>query len=193
MGCNKDNGLLSRTNGQGKMKFKQKIFLFLYYVFARWLPSYNDHRCFTVKFRIFLCRHFFLHCGRHVNIQRGVYFGKGLNISIGDYSGIGADSVIGNANAEVSIGNNTLIGQELIIYTHTHRYMERSKLIQEQGGIDKPVRIGSDVWIGSRVTIMPGVIINDGAVIGAGAVVTHDVPPFAIIGGVPARVIKYRA
>jgi acetyltransferase-like isoleucine patch superfamily enzyme len=52
--------------------------------------------------------------------------------------------------------------------------------------------IGNDVWIGDRVVIMSGVKIGDGAIIAAGAVVTKDVPPYAIVGGVPARVIKYR-
>lgn len=56
----------------------------------------------------------------------------------------------------------------------------------------KPVEIGNDVWIASHVLIMGGLTIGDGAVIGAGAVVTKDVPPYAIVGGVPAKVIKYR-
>lgn len=52
--------------------------------------------------------------------------------------------------------------------------------------------IGNDVWIGSSVKIMPGVHVGNGAVIGAGAIVTKDVPPYAIVGGVPAKIIKYR-
>ena len=54
------------------------------------------------------------------------------------------------------------------------------------------VKIGNDVWIGTRATLLEGITIGDGAVVAAGAVVTKDVPPYAIVGGVPARIIKYR-
>lgn len=54
------------------------------------------------------------------------------------------------------------------------------------------VVIGNDVWIGMRSIIMPGVTIGNGVVIGAGTVVTKDVPDYAIVGGVPARIIKFR-
>ena len=61
-----------------------------------------------------------------------------------------------------------------------------------QGTVVKEVSIGDDVWIGMRSIIMPGVRIGNGVVIGAGAVVTKNVPDFAIVGGVPARIIRYR-
>ena len=62
----------------------------------------------------------------------------------------------------------------------------------EKVKFNPPIEIGNDVWIASNVVILPGVKIGDGAVLAAGAVVTKSVPPYAIIGGVPAKVIRYR-
>ena len=56
----------------------------------------------------------------------------------------------------------------------------------------RPVSIGNDVWIGARVIVLGGVTIGNGAVIGAGSVVTRDVPPYAVVAGTPARLIRYR-
>ena len=54
------------------------------------------------------------------------------------------------------------------------------------------MNIGNDVWIGANAMILGGITIGDGAIIGAGAVVTKDIPPYAIVGGIPARIIRYR-
>ena len=56
----------------------------------------------------------------------------------------------------------------------------------------RPITIGNDVWIGARAMVMDGVEVGDGAIVAANAVVTKDVPPYAIVGGVPAKVIRYR-
>ena len=62
----------------------------------------------------------------------------------------------------------------------------------DHGSIEPLCEIGNDVWIGTNVFLLAGVKIGDGAIIGAGAIVTHDVEPYAVVGGVPAKVIRYR-
>ena len=79
--------------------------------------------------------------------------------------------------------------------THPFQYLqmpgfENTKQLTFENS--KPIHIGNDVWIGNDVTILDGIKIYDGAIIGTGAVVTKDVPPYAIVGGVPAKIIRYR-
>lgn len=85
-----------------------------------------------------------------------------------------------------------MMGPEVTILTHTHRIDRTDIPMGQQGSMVSEVVIGDDVWIGMRAIILPGVRIGSGAVIGAGAVVTKDVPDYAVVGGVPARVIRYR-
>lgn len=84
------------------------------------------------------------------------------------------------------------MGLDVTILTHTHNIERTDIPMGQQGMRISEVVIGNDVWIGMRVIIMPGVKVGDGVVIGAGAVVTKNVPDFAIVGGVPAKGIKYR-
>ena len=94
---------------------------------------------------------------------------------------------------DITIGENVMMGPEVVIYQQNHRYDNLDIPMGEQGYTPmESVIIGNDVWIGRRVMIMPGVHIGDGAIIGAGAVVTKDVAPYSIVGGVPAKVIGCR-
>lgn len=93
---------------------------------------------------------------------------------------------------EIIIGNNCLIGPNVVMRTAGHNFERVDIPIRKQGHICKNIIIHDDVWVGSNAVILGGVIIGKSAVIGAGAVVTKDVPEFAVVGGVPARIIKYR-
>lgn len=127
-------------------------------------------------------------CGSNVNIEKGANFA--VNIKIGNNSGIGKGSIVGKFT---EIGENVMIGEACFIYTRNHKFDRLDIPICEQGFDEyKPVLISDDVWIGSRVTILPGTKIGRGTIIGAGAVVTGTIPDYAIAGGVPAKVIRYR-
>lgn len=113
------------------------------------------------------------------------------NVKIGKFCSIAPGVVIGVGNH-----NYNNITTHPILYNNY--YLKKMKLncekLKQNGLIDRDVvtEIGNDVWIGMDANIKRGVKIGDGAVIGAGTVVTHDVPPYAIVAGVPGRVIKYR-
>lgn len=168
-----------------------KLSLFLYYLIFKHLPSRNTPGSPVVRARAWLCRFIFRKTGVKINIQKNVYFGKGNRISIGDYSGIGEGSILGQDD-EIRIGNNVLIGPQLMIFTQNHNFSDRNRLIREQGATRKPVLIEDDVWIGARVIILPGVTLGRGSVVAAGAVVTKSFPPYSVIGGVPAKIISNR-
>lgn len=111
-------------------------------------------------------------------------------LHIGNFVTIGRGTII-SVKDKLCIGDYTLIGPNVQITDNNHS-TRRDNLIKYQRSVIKPIIIGQDCWIGSGAKVLAGVTIGNGAVVGANAVVTHDVPPFAIVGGVPAKVIKYR-
>ena len=96
---------------------------------------------------------------------------------------------------QVVIGDNVLFGQSVYVSDNSHGKCDEADLIMpptERMLYSKgPVKIGNNVWVGRCVTILSGVTIGDNCVIGANSVVTKDMPPGAVVGGVPAKVIKY--
>ncbi len=136
-------------------------------------------------------------------IYRGV---KAKESKIGAYSYVAANTDIENAEIGkfCSIADNCRIGMSghpLQYISTSPIFTEKRNALQqcwiekdffEHKSLDERVIIGNDVWIGSHVLIKGGVHIGNGACVAAGAVVVKDVPPYAIVGGVPAKVIRYR-
>ncbi len=166
---------------------KKKILFILYRITAAWLPI-SQRSKLSKKARTFWAKRIATRVGKNVNIERKAVFGPLLEI--GDNSGVGINCEV---YGPVKIGNDVMMGPDVVCYTGGHRFDRTDITMIEQGGAEiKPITIGNDIWIGRRVMIMPGVNIGDGCVIGAGAVVTKDIPPYSVAGGVPAKVIKSR-
>lgn len=120
------------------------------------------------------------------------------NVQIGDNGSIQTGSILvgygswKNPECGIRIGNNVRIAPFVQIIAANHRFDDIHQPIAKQGLEFKPVIIEDDVWIAGRVIITAGVTIGTGSVLAAGAVITKDVPPWSIVGGVPAKVIKSR-
>lgn len=148
---------------------------------------------------------FALVCARsRVSRKARIYrFAKVLNSSVGDFSYVGPHSwlVKTSVGKFCSIAPNCRIG----LAAHSLNFLSTSPIFTEaKNGTGHswtkknffnpslPVSVGNDVWIGERALVMGGVEIGDGAVVGAGAIVTKNIPAYAVVAGVPARLIRYR-
>lgn len=126
-------------------------------------------------------------CGKNCYITPNFFCDYGCNIELEDNVYFNANCVVLDC-AKVKIGENTLIGPNVQLYTPIHPLDIKSR----NSGFEsaKPITIGKNCWLGGSVVVLPGVNIADGCVIGAGAVVTKDIPPNSLAVGNPARVIR---
>ncbi len=113
-------------------------------------------------------------------------------IEIGNFSTINNFVIIDGYGKGVSIGKGVRIAAHTMIISSNHIFESTNQFIYEQGLSSKGIRIEDDVWIGSGCKILDGVHIKKGAIIAAGAVVTKNVEPYEVVGGVPAKHIKFR-
>ena len=139
---------------------------------------------------------------RYTSLQR---WAKLMHSCVGQHSRICINTELLNTN----VGNFSIIARNCVVGLGAHptntlsphsifykkkRWKWHDEWCKDTGfrESDSPIVIGNGVWIGMRCLILDGVTIGDGAIVAAGAVVTKDVPPFAVVGGVPAKVLKYR-
>lgn len=139
------------------------------------------------------------YCGKNVYLRPLTCDIKGLsNLSVGDGTFIPRNSVIYCTSASLTIGKKVVFGPNPTIITGDHRIDVVGKYIDDVRGADKlpendiPVVIEDDVWCGANVVILKGVTLGRGSVVAAGSVVTKSFPPYSIIGGVPAKLLKMR-
>lgn len=159
--------------------FLYSLFFYVFNRFITYIPSYHIRRLFI--------KNLVAHVGKNNSILMGLELRKPANIHIGDHVIINRNVLLDGRGGKLVIGNNVDIGQETNIWTLEHD-------VHDDFHSDKGahVIIEDYVWIASRCTILPGVTIGRGAVVATNAVVTKNVPPMAIVGGVPAKIIGER-
>jgi acetyltransferase-like isoleucine patch superfamily enzyme len=111
--------------------------------------------------------------------------GKGAVLSIGDHTFINTGVIISVRN-KVQIGNHCQIANQVIIMDNDFHGVED----RDKPEVPQPITIEDHVWLATRCMILKGVTVGKGAVVAAGAVVTKDVPPYTLVGGVPAKIIR---
>lgn len=136
--------------------------------------------------------------GNNVSLPRKMIVGGGRNIEIGPNSHIGTGAVLYAINSKISIGHHVIASHNLKIITgdHERRIGTFCSSIDETTknhniGLDKDVVIEPDVWIGMNVVILKGVKVGRGSTISAGAVVSKSTAPYSVVGGIPAKHIKF--
>lgn len=144
-----------------------------------------------------MLRPLFAEHGSHFRFDpRGIY--SFSTIYVGEHVHLGVRPIILATNSKIKIGSHVMFGPEVTIRGGNHRidiigrYMDTITEAEKRQEDDLGVVIEDDVWVGTKAIILHGVTIGRGAVVAAGAIVTADVPPYSIVVGVPAKVIKFR-
>lgn len=157
------------------------------YRFVFWLPRIPPcDACKSIFLKLVGAK-----IGPRATYYPGVWINSGRKLQVGcDVDFATACTV--TTDGGVVIGDRVLIGYGAKILSRNHVIPESRGRIFGAGHVSGPVEIGNDVWLGAQALVLPGVSIGEGAVVAAGSVVTKSVPAFAIVAGVPAKIISIR-
>jgi maltose O-acetyltransferase len=171
-----------------KISLLRRVLYFVFIAFVRHTPEdYRPYALFWPALRSWLVSRFADSCGERPRVKSGCDVSPYLRI--GDRTELGTRCLI---QGGAVLGSDIIMGPDVKIYTRNHQFDDTAVPIREQGKRFAATRIGDDVWIGANAIILSGVTVGDHSVIAAGAVVTADVPPWSIVGGNPARLIRSR-
>lgn len=175
-----------------QLTLPQAAALFVYYLIAKNLPGPpTPFGAIGQWLRAALARVIFLEMGRNVRVHQDVHFGSGARLRIGDNSALAPNCWIAS---DTTIGKDVMMAPEVTILSASHGTCLTDMPMRLQPvPPNRPVVIGDDVWLGTRIIVLPGVHVGSHSIIGAGSVVTKDVPPYSIVAGNPARVIRDRS
>lgn len=169
-----------------KKSFLNSFFKYLFSFKRYYLPNKIYAQIPSSRIRNYLYRKNGMKIGSHTVINMGLYSFSMNNIEIGNYTHINRDVFL-DGRGSIFIGNNVSISHNVSIVTGSHDCNSSNFY-----GRYLPIKIDDYAWIGINAIILQNVKIGKGAVVAAGAVVTKDVPPYAIVGGSPAKIIGYR-
>ena len=133
--------------------------------------------------------------GKDTNIHPTTIIREGEYVTIGNHCLINHNNLIQagkSHNGSITIGDYVHTGTNVVMLGFNHGFYTREEPTKKQDYMDAAIVIEDDVWIGAGSIILAGVTVGKGAIIAAGAVVNKDVPAYAIVGGVPAKVLKMR-
>jgi maltose O-acetyltransferase len=147
--------------------------------------------CKVVQWATSTPRRRFIHCGENVILVPPIQCNFPDRVRLGSHIYMGPGATM-NSRGGVTIEDGVSFGPFLSIYTADHRYDNAEAIPYDSVALLRPVVIKRYVWVGGNVIIAPGVTIGEGAIVAAGSVVAKDVPEMAVVGGNPARVLKYR-
>ena len=151
------------------------------------LYAYNNMHPLDREGRREAIAHILGKCGKNCTVEQPLFCTYGYNTTVGDNFFMNVNGKLMDSG-KITIGNNVMIAPNVSIVTEEHAMDVEQRL----AGLEytHPVTIGDNVWICTGAMVLPGVTIGKGAIVAAGAVVHRDVPPFTVVGGVPARILR---